>query len=438
MSAGTATAELGTPMALHSATREPAEADRDHSLALLIGVCSVAFLLRLAFTWYILPHYGAARIYGTGSEPIQIGTAIAQGRGFTSLYGVPSGPTAWLPPVYPLVVAATFRLFGVSSMQSLWCLCIANIVCATLTTALIYRIGVRCFGPIVGFAASLLWAVDIGYIAYSVRIWESSLSALLATLAVLFYLHLRESPARRRDWVFYGLFWAFAALTNTVLLTLMPLSVIFLLYRKGRELRRYALAALVAFACALLPWCIRNYVVFHKVIPIRSNFGPNLWYGNHPGVQGPADEFLDPPHNPRELQSYLAMGDAAYCSSRQKMAFDFIRQNPAEFAHLTWARVVFFWTGAALTERLLPTCWLLLAVLAVLLMVRRHAVPEAVPFASALLFFPLPYYVTHAESFYRHPIEPVMGLLVAYACVALLDAGRHVVKAKSIANRSEQ
>ena len=53
------------------------------------------------------------------------------------------------------------------------------------------------------------------------------------------------------------------------------------------------------------------------------------------------------------------------------------------------------------------------------------------PFASALLLFPLPHYVTHSESFYRHPIEPVVGLLVAYACVALLDFRGGSVKAKS-------
>jgi hypothetical protein len=39
--------------------------------------------------------------------------------------------------------------------------------------------------------------------------------------------------------------------------------------------------------------------------------------------------------------------------------------------------------------------------------------------------------MTHNESFYRHPIEPVVGLLVAYACVALLDFRGGAVKAKS-------
>jgi hypothetical protein len=57
------------------------------------------------------------------------------------------------------------------------------------------------------------------------------------------------------------------------------------------------------------------------------------------------------------------------------------------------------------------------------------------PFASALLLFPLRYYVTHSESFYRHPIEPIVGLLVAYACLALVGFGRGAVKVRSIARK---
>jgi hypothetical protein len=52
-----------------------------------------------------------------------------------------------------------------------------------------------------------------------------------------------------------------------------------------------------------------------------------------------------------------------------------------------------------------------------------------------LLLFPLPYYVTHSETFYRHPIEPIVGLLVGYACVALLGFGHDVGKAKSIVRK---
>ena len=393
----------------------------NRSIAPLVLICSLTILLRLIVVYYIATHYSAAQIYG-GFETARVGAAIARGEGFSSLYGIPSGPTAWFPPIYPLIVGAAFKLFGVYSMKSAWCLYCFNILCETLTTTLLYRIGLRCFGPIVAFASSLLWAVEFEIIVYAARIWDSSLSALLATAAIAWYVRLLDSRSNRVEWIAYGLFWAFAALTDTTLLALMPLGVMVLLYKNGRELRWHALAALLVFVCALLPWTVRNYVIFHKVIPIRGNFGPNLWYGNHPAVAGPDDESLDPTQNTQELQSYLQLGDARYASSRQRMAMEFIRTNPAEFVHLTWNRVTFYWAAGLGWERMLPGCWSILAFVGLMVMMRRATVLLVAPFASALLFYPLPYYVTHTESFYRYPIEPAMALLVVYTCFALEKA----------------
>ena len=411
-----------------SAARQPAS--ETGSLWVLIFVCSTAALLRLAVAGYFVFHYGAARIY-RGFESCSIAASIAGGHGFSSPYGIQSGPTAWLPPVYPAMVAAVFKVFGIYSLLSLWCLIALNVLFATLTTALIYRIGVRCFGTMAGFAAAVLWALDLASIAFAVRIWESSLSALLVMLALLLHLRLSESPARKRAWILYGLFWGLAGLTSTTLLTLMPFSVAALLYHRGREFRRQALIALAVFAAVLLPWSIRNYVVFHKVIPVRGNFGPELWYGNHPGVTGPADESRGPTHNSQELQAYLAMGDARYCASRQQMALDFIGHDPSQFARLTGARIVNFWTASETYGPVWRTCLSLLAFAGLFLMWRNGVAGVAV-FASALFLFPLPYYVTHSEGFYRHPIEPLLGLLVAYAGVELLSlpgknrANRHL------------
>src|SRR5205809_2954086 len=53
-----------------------------------------------------------------GWEIGSIAQSIALGRGFASPYVVSTGPTALLPPLYPYLLAATFRLFGVYSARS--------------------------------------------------------------------------------------------------------------------------------------------------------------------------------------------------------------------------------------------------------------------------------------------------------------------------------
>jgi hypothetical protein len=52
----------------------------------------------------------------------------------------------------------------------------------------------------------------------------------------------------------------------------------------------------------------------------------------------------------------------------------------------------------------------------------RQRGSAVVPYAIVLVIFPVVYYVTHVFSYYRHPTEPVMFLLAAYAGVEILGA----------------
>src|SRR5215471_12577461 len=79
----------------------------------------VAFLVRLAYM--TLAHTWRFRPYGDhfqfGWEAARIARSLVTGHGygspFTSSWLPYTGPTAWLPPAYPLLVAGVFKLFGV-------------------------------------------------------------------------------------------------------------------------------------------------------------------------------------------------------------------------------------------------------------------------------------------------------------------------------------
>src|SRR5207302_5675250 len=86
--------------------------------------------------------------------------------------------------------------------------------------------------------------------------------------------------------------WGFAALINPALVT--PLPVIALLLSKGgRKWKQVCI--LCGFAAMLvLPWTVRNYLAFHKLVPIRSNgltevYFANLGFESHP--LGPSMEY---------------------------------------------------------------------------------------------------------------------------------------------------
>ena len=66
----------------------------------------VALLARLGFAWYMerqIPRDVLAPA-SFAQETGSIAQALATGRGFSSPFGKDTGPTAWLTPVYPLLV----------------------------------------------------------------------------------------------------------------------------------------------------------------------------------------------------------------------------------------------------------------------------------------------------------------------------------------------
>jgi hypothetical protein len=46
------------------------------------------------------------------------------------------------------------------------------------------------------------------------------------------------------------------------------------------------------------------------------------------------------------------------------------------------------------------------------------------PFAAVLGAYPAVYYITHPTMDYRHPIDPILVILVAYAVATLSDRRR--------------
>jgi len=67
--------------------------------------------------------------------------SIAMGQGFSSPTDLPTGPSAWAPPVIPTVLAAVFKRFGIYSNLSAWVILTFNSIFSALTCLTLYLIG---------------------------------------------------------------------------------------------------------------------------------------------------------------------------------------------------------------------------------------------------------------------------------------------------------
>src|SRR5437660_2556807 len=190
--------------------------------------------------------------FGFGWEMGRIARAIAAGEGFSNPFHAVTGPTAWEPPLYPYLIAAVFKVFGIYSKASAFVLLTLNSLFSALTCIPIFLIAKRCFGEKVAVGSAWTWVL-LPYVIYWCThwVWETSLSALL--IATIFWLAL-TLPERGgfRPWAAFGALWGVAALNSPVLLGFLPASGLWAWYHRAkagkRSLAGVALASVVFLA----------------------------------------------------------------------------------------------------------------------------------------------------------------------------------------------
>ncbi len=284
----------------------------------------VALCLRAGYAWDYQRHrsHQGLGVLPFLFEPGYIAASLANGKGFSSPLGGETGPTAWLTPVYPLMLSGIFRVFGIRTFGAFLAAAGLNIMFSTLTVAPIYFVGRR-IG--VGALAGWMWAVFPNAIRLPVEsMWDASLAALLAAVILWATLELAES----RDmwaWYAYGLLWGLAIMTNPMLGALLPLLLAWMAWRSRRV--TWPLLTLAAALLCCVPWIMRNYTVFHRFVPLRSTMGLALWLGHYDQSSGEWPGRLHPIDNPTERAHYIELGEMAYMQEKQAATVQFIKEH---------------------------------------------------------------------------------------------------------------
>jgi 4-amino-4-deoxy-L-arabinose transferase-like glycosyltransferase len=396
----------------------------------------VALALTLRLGWIVVAHTYRFKAlddnFSFGWEMGRIGRSLAQGQGFSNPFNETTGPTAWEPPLYPFLIAGAFKLFGIYSHSSALVLLGINSLFSALTCIPIFLIAKRCFSEKVAIWSAWIWAVMPSVMFWCTRwVWETSLAALLLTLAFWLTLDLEERDGLK-PWLEFGLLWGIAVLTNASLLAFLPASGLWAWYRRWKRgkpsLAGVALASLIFVAC-IAPWTARNYRTFGRLMFLRSNFGAELRIGNGPGADGTWREYLHPTQNAYQMRLYRQLGEIAYVAQRKQEAIAFIRGDYARFAGLSMKRFVYYWGGAPRSSEtpalvlMKNSIFLASSLLAFWGLGRalRKRRPGAWLFFWLILCYPAIYYAVFPHPRYRHPIEPELGILIVFV---ISEAGK--------------
>ena len=403
-----------------------------------VFIAAAALALRFAVLWWTWHRAApAAPNEPYGYELGCVAKAIASGKGFSSpLPFFDTGPTAWLSPVFPYIVAGIFKIWGIYTVKSHIAIQVLNCVFSALTIFPIYVIARRSFGAGVAIGASWLWVVlPTAWHIPVADVWDTSLSALW--FAVLFWATLAMRGERSTTkWAAYGALWAVGALINTSLAAVLPFFLLWLAWearKEGTAWFRPVAAACLVFALGLAPWTIRNYRVFGRLVPIRSVLGITLWMGNNPTASG-IDSFpLLPELNLQEAKKFRDVGEINYARAEEREALVFMRTHPAATLHHFLRDSASFWLAVSdradetwstdplyIKAMLVANGSILLLGIIAIVDAWRSGKMGVIPYLAVLIFFPIVYYITYPLVRFRFAIEPVLALLAAQGAAHLL------------------
>jgi 4-amino-4-deoxy-L-arabinose transferase-like glycosyltransferase len=377
-------------------------------------ILTLALALRLAVVGVVLGSYPREWLFSKAPDLGNLASSLSSGQGLSSPFGGSTGPTAFLAPGYPGVVGLVFYLFGSYSFASAALIMALQTMFGVFTVAAIMRVAWHMFGAATAKLAGTFWAISPPLLWLPAVLWDTSLSALLLIGMVALALRCVERPGNGL-WAAMGGYCGLAMLVNPSL-TLALLGV--LGWCAWQTQARPWICWLVLVA-VFTPWPVRNARVLHAFIPLRSNFGYEVWQGNHRGASGMFDARIEPLQNKQEYSDYAREGEVVYMRNKSRLAQAYVRAHPGDFLRLSGTRVARFWTGAGSEANSgiveahagLTSLLGLLGVAALW----RQSRAKALLFLLPLVVFPLPYYITHPDFRFRLLLDPLLTILSAYA-----------------------
>ena len=398
---------------------------------------AIVFLVALAIRLYLLTRVPERYIIPHHRWEIEaIAWSLVENGRFADPYAVPTGPTAHVPPLYPLALSGVWRIFGLGASGGYagW---IMGLGLAALQCALIPWFAVR-------LGLGLAPGIMVGVGCAVLPAWPSHVEPPAAILLGLLMLAFRrrwvgESPTLSRS-LLLGAGAGVAFHLQPVLLSVVAGFLAFELWRI-RDPRRWTAAGAVLLGALVvcLPWAWRNYSTMHGIFFIRSNFGLELLVGNHPGAKAEIDDMLNtvthlhPRTSVEQARRVRDLGEVAFMRAAGAEARGWIAANPWTYARLSAERALAFWcrTTEELWYAVPATLVTLLGALgAARLLPRRSEAERAVLLVPLIMFPPVYYFVDYLPR-YRLPVIWVLYLFAAAEVWYRLRRGAPTAPAES-------
>ena len=178
-------------------------------------------------------------------------------------YSSTGPPEALRTPLYPLLIAGFYLLFG----HKPWIVLLVQILIDTLSCFLLLLTLSRLFDQRVALISSLFYALDPFLISHSSKLLSDVLFIFLLVAAFYLFSVAITAKSHRTALLSYGissLFMGIATLVRPIsqYIPLILVVFFFIYYRRLKDIIKYSILCLFVFVLMLSPWFIRNYNTF--------------------------------------------------------------------------------------------------------------------------------------------------------------------------------
>lgn len=405
---------------------------RENILVILILLLSMLMRLGLILTV-------TEPIDRDAKEYYEIARNLVAGKGF-SIDGIT--PTARRSPGYPLFLAGIMMIFGANPTTLYLIQALINITTIYLVYLALKYISISVPLRILIAAVSSL---STSFIYVNV-LYAEILTMGVVSLLLLCEVHPRTQNRPILKSIIEGfLIGSLIHLRPTFLylpLFLLAGATCLRLFFKNFPLQHYAITVIIAIL-TVMPWTIRNYVVFRQYIPLVSAGGGELWGANCAIEAGLVwNSVSDIQKYEQQRQLTHARQNRLISEYRERYHLDksedlnrflaergkqIILQHPFRYTLLCINRLMIFWfsppIGSSTFKAISPALFILLLLVKYLLTIwgfiglwrwMRRYFPESFLVIMMIVYLSLLHAATHAIQRYSLPLLPLMYYGLGY------------------------
>jgi hypothetical protein len=285
------------------------------------------------------PSHNANQNMHLGAEYYNIARALRAGEGFANPWGEPTGPTAWMPPVYPVLLAGIMWIceddkdlvMGVVIFLQVYTLIGTGLLVLALAAQTTTRLwaGVAAAIFVLGVVCNYhLW------FQFTHDCWLVLLALDVLVAGLCWYQPFKSKTSI----ALWGACGGLLALISPIVGFAWGLTVVIEGVRR-RAWKQLGLA-LVCAALTMSPWTIRNLLLFGRLIPVKSNAAYELYQSQCLQKDGLLQDFHGHPyaHNGMERLQYKQLGEMAFLDVKREKFWTSVKADPEDFLDRVAAR----------------------------------------------------------------------------------------------------